>query len=432
MSSTVIEIENLSKLYRLGEVGTGTLQHDLNRWWHRVRGKPDPYQKIAAVNDRTGASTNGWVWALKDVSFKVGQGDILGVVGRNGAGKSTLLKLLSRVTSPSQGSIRVKGRISSLLEVGTGFHPELSGRENIYLNGAILGMRKWEITSKLDEIVSFSGCSAYLDTPVKRYSSGMYVRLAFAVAAHLEPEILVVDEVLAVGDAEFQDRCVGKLQNVSKSGKTILFVSHNLAAIRQLCTSSLVLSQGRIAFSGGVQEGIEHYLGRGTYSAGERVWNYDNQPDRVPTGKFRMLSMKILSSQRYTSNRLDMSEPFDIEVEYELLENLPRLRIGLQLTSAEGILVFTTANSADKEFQNKQHAAGRYRTTCTVPANLLNEGGYQIRLSADVPMVEVLFIEENAISISLQQSGNEYARFNEKWPGVVCPKFIWNNMRIEG
>ena len=234
MSQTVIEIRNLSKIYRLGEVGTGTLSHDLNRWWHRVRGKEDPFLKLGQENKRE-VKGGDYVWALKDVNFDVKQGEVLGIIGKNGAGKSTLLKLLSRVTAPSTGTFKAKGRIASLLEVGTGFHPELTGRENIFLNGAILGMTKSEIKRKFDEIVDFAGVERYIDTPVKRYSSGMYVRLAFGVAAHLESEILIVDEVLAVGDAEFQSKCLGKMSEVTASeGRTVLFVSHNMGAVKNL------------------------------------------------------------------------------------------------------------------------------------------------------------------------------------------------------
>ncbi|RYE17084.1 MAG: ABC transporter ATP-binding protein, partial [Sphingobacteriaceae bacterium] len=238
MNNTVIKVENLGKQYRLGEIGTGTLSHDLNRVWARLRGKEDPFAKIGEANDRTTKSSSDFVWSLKDVNFEVHAGEVLGIIGRNGAGKSTLLKILSKVTAPTTGRINIKGRIASLLEVGTGFHPELTGRENIYLNGAILGMTKIEIGKKFDEIVDFSGVERYIDTPVKRYSSGMYVRLAFAVAAFLEPEILIVDEVLAVGDAEFQKKCLGRMRDVSTNdGRTVLFVSHNIAAIRGLCTS---------------------------------------------------------------------------------------------------------------------------------------------------------------------------------------------------
>ena len=261
MGQYAIKVENLSKQYRLGTIGTGTLSHDLNRFWARLRGKEDPYLEIGDVNQRDKSGESDFVWALKDIDFKVPEGEVLGIIGRNGAGKSTLLKILSQVTSPTLGRISMRGRVGSLLEVGTGFHPELTGRENIFLNGAILGMKKWEIRSKLDEIVDFSGCERYLDTPVKRYSSGMIVRLGFAVAAHLEPEILIVDEVLAVGDAEFQKKCVGKMQSISHSeGRTIIFVSHNLPVVEELCTQSIVLKNGILDYSGDVYEGIKHYL----------------------------------------------------------------------------------------------------------------------------------------------------------------------------
>ncbi|MBS4064427.1 MAG: ATP-binding cassette domain-containing protein [Chitinophagaceae bacterium] len=255
MSNTVIKVENLSKQYRLGTVSTGTITHDLNRWWYKVRGKEDPYLRIGDVNDRTQKSNSEYVWALQDIHFEVEHGEVLGIVGRNGAGKSTLLKILSRTTAPTTGNVKIKGRVASLLEVGTGFHPELSGRENIFLNGAILGMTKKEIERKFDEIVDFAGVERYIDTPVKRYSSGMYVRLAFAVAAHLESEILIVDEVLAVGDAEFQKKCMGKMSDMSKGeGRTVLFVSHNLPAVKRLCTKGIFLSNGMLQFQGSVND----------------------------------------------------------------------------------------------------------------------------------------------------------------------------------
>ncbi len=261
MSNTVIKVENISKQYRLGEVGTGSLSHDVNRWWHKVRGKEDPYLKIGDSNDRTQKGNSEYVWALKNINFEVKQGEVLGIIGRNGAGKSTLLKILSRTTTPTTGSIKIKGRVASLLEVGTGFHPELSGRDNIYLNGAILGMSKQEITKKFDEIVDFAGVERYIDTPVKRYSSGMYVRLAFGVAAHLEPEILIVDEVLAVGDAEFQKKALGKMQDVStKDGRTVLFVSHNMATIQNLCTKAVLMQQGTVVEVGKAENIISSYI----------------------------------------------------------------------------------------------------------------------------------------------------------------------------
>jgi lipopolysaccharide transport system ATP-binding protein len=260
--STAIEFENISKQYRLGLVSTNTLSHDLKRWWvTNIQGKEDPYLKIGDVNDRATKGSSDYVWALKDINFKVDQGDVLGIIGKNGAGKSTLLKILSKVTAPSTGIIRAKGRIASLLEVGTGFHPEMTGRENIYMNGAIMGMTKAEITRKLDEIVDFSGVERYIDTPAKRYSSGMTVRLGFAIAAHLDPEILVVDEVLAVGDAEFQKKAIGKMQDVARGeGRTVLFVSHNMPAVQTLCTKGIVLENGLVSYNGSVQDAVHYYL----------------------------------------------------------------------------------------------------------------------------------------------------------------------------
>ncbi|MBQ0769104.1 MAG: ABC transporter ATP-binding protein [Bizionia sp.] len=260
-SNTILKVENISKQYRLGLVGTGTIRHDLNRWWSRVRGKDDPYLKVGEVNDRSTKGASDYVWALQDINFEVKRGEVLGIIGKNGAGKSTLLKILSKVTSPTTGEIKTRGRIASLLEVGTGFHGEMTGRENIFLNGAILGMTKKEIANKIDEIIAFSGCERYIDTPVKRYSSGMTVRLAFAVAAFLEPEILVIDEVLAVGDAEFQKKAIGKMQDISRGeGRTVIFVSHNMAAVKSLCTRGIVLRNGEITYEGNVDSCVSNYL----------------------------------------------------------------------------------------------------------------------------------------------------------------------------
>jgi len=261
----ILKAENISKQYRLGVVGTGTLSHDFNRWWHRVRGKEDPYLKVGETNDRSKKGNSEYVWALQDINFEVERGEVLGIIGKNGAGKSTLLKILSKVTAPTTGVIKSRGRIASLLEVGTGFNPELTGRENIYLNGAILGMTKKEIASKIDEIIAFSGCERYIDTPTKRYSSGMTVRLAFAVAAFLEPEILVVDEVLAVGDAEFQKKAIGKMQDISREGgRTVLFVSHNMAAVKSLCTRGIMMKNGKVNFIGDINDVIDNYLSDNT------------------------------------------------------------------------------------------------------------------------------------------------------------------------
>ncbi len=295
MNETILKVEQLGKQYRLGVVGTGTLSHDLNRFWHKMRGKEDPYLKVGAVNDREQNRTQEYVWALRDINFDVKKGEVLGIIGKNGAGKSTLLKILSKVTSPTEGSIKTRGRIASLLEVGTGFHPELTGRENIYLNGAILGMTKSEINLKIDEIIEFSGCKLYIDTPTKRYSSGMTVRLAFAVAAHLEPDILVVDEVLAVGDAEFQKKAVGKMQDISsQDGRTVLFVSHNMASVRKLCTRAIVLEYGAVIYEGNAQEAVDFYLTREIEKASIDLLE---RKDRKGTGEIRFSKVEMLNKE---------------------------------------------------------------------------------------------------------------------------------------
>lgn len=315
--SVVIKVENISKQYRLGKVGTGSLAHDLNRTWHRVRGKEDPYLKIGEVNDRSVKGSSEYVWALQDINFNVNQGEVLGIIGRNGAGKSTLLKILSRTTSPTTGSIKIKGRVASLLEVGTGFHPELSGRENIFLNGAILGMTRHEIKRKFDEIVDFAGVERYIDTPVKRYSSGMYVRLAFGVAAHLEPEILVVDEVLAVGDAEFQKKALGKMKDVSgKEGRTVLFVSHNMASIQALCDKCIYMKDGLLI--DGPQDTeliINNYL----KALRKNLLNTSiaDRTDREGKGDIRIRDLKILDKSKMETSNLISGQEVIFSVEYE-------------------------------------------------------------------------------------------------------------------
>lgn len=330
--NTVIKVENLSKQYRLGKVGTGTVSDDLNRWWYSIRGKEDPYLKIGDVNDRTQKSNSDYVWALQDINFEVNQGDVLGIIGRNGAGKSTLLKLLSKTTSATTGLIKVSGRIASLLEVGTGFHPELSGRENIFLNGAILGMRKWEIQKKFDEIVDFSGVERYIDTPVKRYSSGMYVRLAFAVAAHLEPEILIVDEVLAVGDYEFQKKCLGKMKDVSKNdGRTVLFVSHNMGAVKNLCTKGLLLENGKLKEHGGVDDVINQYFKKGDAPDGYFVSEKLDKSETVAIKNIRLKNQKDIPTESFYIGD-------DLVVELELLsdEDITQPNIAVVIKSKYG------------------------------------------------------------------------------------------------
>jgi len=318
--STVIKVENLSKAYQLGQFNTGTISQDLNRWWARVRGKEDPFLKIGEKNVRSTKGTSNVVWSLKDVSLDIEQGDAIGIVGKNGAGKSTLLKILSRVTSPTQGLVKIKGRIASLLEVGTGFHPELSGRENIFLNGAILGMRKKEIERKFDEIVDFSGVERYIDTPVKRYSSGMYVRLAFAVAAHLESEILIVDEVLAVGDAEFQKKCLGKMQEVSKGeGRTVLFVSHNLSAIKQLCSKGVYLRDGEMIMEGTSEEAIVQYL---SFNQKKNLVDVYSKPN-IEGKDIELVYAEVVDAKNLHRKQFEISEEITINLTMHCNRKIP-------------------------------------------------------------------------------------------------------------
>lgn len=314
----VIKVEDLSKQYRLGQVGTGSLKDDVKRWRYRMMGRPDPFLKVGEENDRTVKSANEYVWALKDINFEVKQGEILGIIGKNGAGKSTLLKILSRTTGPTTGTVKVKGRIASLLEVGTGFHGELSGRENIFLNGAILGMTKQEIKSKLDEIIDFSGVEKYIDTPVKRYSSGMYVRLAFGVAAHLDPDIMIVDEVLAVGDAEFQKKALGKMKDVStKGGRTVLFVSHNMTALQNLCPKAILLSNGKVNEIGVTGDIISKYL------AGRKHNDtlLSEIKERNGNGSLRFVDGNIRSLNSHLDNIVDSFTDVVIELKFIMINN---------------------------------------------------------------------------------------------------------------
>ncbi len=340
--SVVIKVENLSKLYRLGDVGTGTISHDINRWWHRIRGKEDPYLKIGETNDRTSKGSSDYVWALKDINFEVKQGEVLGIIGRNGAGKSTLLKILSRTTAPTTGSVKIKGRVASLLEVGTGFHPELSGRDNIFLNGAIMGMTRREIQSKFDEIVDFAGVERYIDTPVKRYSSGMYVRLAFAVAAHLDPEILIVDEVLAVGDAEFQKKCLGKMKDVSeKQGRTVLFVSHNLSAIQQLCYQALLLEEGNIKSIGDIHLVLEQYFNKGRQNSYvSDIFLPNSTLLDENKGFAKSFAFESLSDEELKEIRV--GQFWQIRVKFQLFEAMTNFTIGVGVTTSTEIPIYTS------------------------------------------------------------------------------------------
>lgn len=364
--SVVIKAEQVSKQYRLGEVGTGTLSHDLNRFWYRIRGKEDPYLKIGEANDRTKKGSSDYVWALKDVSFEVQQGEVLGIIGRNGAGKSTLLKILSRTTAPTTGTIKAKGRIASLLEVGTGFHPELSGRENIFLNGAILGMRKKEIERKFDEIIDFAGVERYIDTPVKRYSSGMYVRLAFAVAAHLESEILIVDEVLAVGDAEFQKKCLGKMKDVSSGeGRTVLFVSHNMAAMSKLCTKGIFLNNGIKEKDSSIIDCINAY---------SRVAEYGNENIYQSLSQDKSIFIKEVTLNKIENidkpvNLFYHDEVISVKIKFvSHVKDIKTMTLGIALLDQNKEKLFTNHFEITNSLMNEAIAV------CEIPRDILNQG----------------------------------------------------------
>jgi lipopolysaccharide transport system ATP-binding protein len=377
MNDIAIKFESISKEYRLGTIGTGTLSHDLNRWWIvNIRNKEDPYLKIGQVNDQEVKTTSSYVWALKDIDFNVKQGEVLGIIGKNGAGKSTLLKILSRITSPTTGRILTKGRIASLLEVGTGFHPEMTGRENIFMNGAIMGMTKAEIRCKLDEIVNFASIEKYIDTPVKRYSSGMTVRLGFAIAAHLEPEILVVDEVLAVGDAEFQKKAIGKMQDVSHyQGRTVLFVSHNMQAITNLCSRVILLNKGTVVQDSNPLEVVRNYLMYETSKDGAIYWN---ETSTFGDSTIRFKAIKILDQNSNIRNHFFSKSSIRIQFEFFISQLDSDLVIGFDLTNDDGIIILRTYQNDSQPDSWPDLKVGYNSIFCEIPGELLNAGLYYI------------------------------------------------------
>ena len=420
MSNTVIKVENLSKQYRLGEVGTGTISHDLNRWWHRVRGKEDPYLRIGEENDRSQKANSDYVWALRDVSFEVQRGDILGIIGRNGAGKSTLLKLLSRVTAPTIGSMRAKGRIASLLEVGTGFHPELTGRENTYLNGAILGMTKAEIKKKFDEIVSFAGVERYIDTPVKRYSSGMSVRLAFAVAAHLESEILIVDEVLAVGDAEFQKKCFGLMNDLNREkAKTVLIVSHQLNQIKAVCNKTLMVHQGKLHSIGDTDQIIKTYL-----DFGKRIGSWNNEENKVYNSIVNPLKISFLDEASTSKTLFSGNETIQVLLEFNVFELLAELIVGIALYASDGNLLFwsTHKDTVPESWPTLQ--LGINKMKFSIPQRVLNEGSYFVEFFSAIHYREWLTAPDgNGPRADFEVKGglSDSPSWQTKRPGVIAP-----------
>jgi lipopolysaccharide transport system ATP-binding protein len=393
---TVIKIENLSKQYRLGNIGTGTISHDVNRFFAKIRGKEDPFLKIGETNDRTQKGNSDLVWALKEINFEVQQGEILGIIGKNGAGKSTLLKILSKVTAPTTGSIKAKGRIASLLEVGTGFHPELTGRENIFLNGAILGMTKFEIKSKLDEIVDFAGIERYLDTPVKRYSSGMMVRLGFAVAAHLEPEILVVDEVLAVGDADFQKKAIGKMQDVSTNqGRTVLFVSHNMGSIERLCNKLITLNEGGVIYEGNTKEGIQQYI---SSASSTKIINNKKSDSNFFTSIF------MVSKNHEECIDFSLEDKFGITCNIVCNEWTSALELSISLLDQNKNRIFTENVQLMKYFKNTP----KMSITVFFKDNFFMPGTYSWLISINHPKIKAYHIQEDVLPFNIHETGSKF------------------------
>jgi len=416
MSDIAIKVENLGKLYRLGEVGTGTISHDLNRWWAKLRGKEDPFAKVGESNDRTKKGDSDYVWAVKDVSFDVAQGEVLGIIGRNGAGKSTLLKLLSKVTQPTAGQIKVMGRIASLLEVGTGFHPEMTGRENIFQNGAILGMTKAEIKSKFDEIVDFAGVERYIDTPVKRYSSGMYVRLAFAVAAFLEPEILIIDEVLAVGDAEFQKKCLGRMKDVSvNDGRTVLFVSHNMAAVKSLCTRSLVMEHGQVLFTGNTDSAVSYYLKGNSEQLNKKLF-----ADEFKNDDFQLHEISLNTAGMDSDQPLIETEEIELLTDVSISEGMQdRYHITYHLVNDEGEALFSFSHTGLKL------KAGRNALVCKFPRSFFNAGTFYLSIFFIKDKAKAALIEKDIMSFTVVDGGREFGTYMGKEPGYIKPMFNW-------
>jgi len=419
----VISVEHLSKVYHLGLIGTGTFSHDLEVWWAKTRGKPNPMLKIGETDH--GNRDGEELWALRDVSFTVEQGEALGIIGSNGAGKSTLLKILSRVTAPTNGRVKVKGRIASLLEVGTGFHPELTGRENITLNGAILGMNKAEISRKFDEIVDFSGVEKFIDTPVKRYSSGMYVRLAFAVAAHLDPEILIVDEVLAVGDAEFQKKCLGKMSDVAQHGRTVLFVSHNMGAINKLCSTSIWLETGTIKMEGASHELVSTYLAS-AFNTGACV-EYTRRPD----SKAQILRVRLLNENSQETTNFSVGQEPTVEITFTLNDRFRGIHVACIVAASDGLHLFSTVDTDTNPHLFGDREIGEYTARVRLPTCVLNTGCYTVSVGLGIPGIES-FDRQDALAFTLYDTG-DFGTLKEgaRRAGLLLVQVPWHYLNGE-
>ena len=431
MSDVAIRVENLSKLYRIGQfVGYKTLRESL------VNAFSAPFRYLRSAAGPRSESRNPdseYIWALKDISFEVKQGEVVGIIGRNGAGKTTLLKVLTRITTPTQGYAELHGRVGSLLEVGTGFHPELTGRENIYLNGAVLGMKRKEIDSKFDEIVEFSGVEKFIDTPLKRYSTGMQVRLAFAVAAHLEPEILLIDEVLAVGDVEFQKKCLGKMSEVAKGGRTVLFVSHNMLSIQNLCTRGILLESGEIAIDDNITTVINKYLDLGKEQTGEVSWA---SPDVAPGDERVRLKAVRVVSEDHTTGVVDISKEFRIEVDYWNLEANGRRLVSIHLHNSMGICLLTSGNLPSAslnpdQWYSRPYPRGLFRTSCIIPSNFLNDGLHSISVFINGRTAsDNIIAVRDILPFTVQDTGAMRKEYTGKWIGAVRPRLDWHTVQL--
>ncbi len=430
--TTAISVKNIGKQYKIGATQQ-KFQYNMFRdvIVDTIMTPVRVYRALSGKGMRGTSGIASTIWALQDVSFDLEEGKVLGIVGRNGAGKSTLLKILSRVTEPTRGTVTVRGRVGSLLEVGTGFHPELTGRENIYLNGAVLGMKRLEIDKKFDEIVDFSEVAQFIDTPVKRYSSGMYLRLAFAVAAHLEPEILVVDEVLAVGDAEFQRKCLGKMGDVAQQGRTVLFVSHNMSAILRLTQEAIVLKKGQLIKRAPSPEAVDFYLSSGQAETGERTWTADEVP--LQAAPFKPIAIRIKDRTGKIVDTVRSTEPTTVEWEYQLDAPVTGLRVGMYLNTMRGEFVFTSFDTDDAQ-QYEQFGArksGRYISRCEIPADFFNEGRYYLGVNASSFAVLRYFMDENAISFNVDIAGAPGTQWPELRQGPVRPRLNWKIEKID-
>lgn len=421
MNSVAIRVQNIGKLYRVGQVvGYKTLRDSI---MHLLG---SPFRRSS--NEMASNTKSGFIWALKNVSFEIRPGEIVGIIGSNGAGKSTLLKLLSRITTPTEGFAEIHGRVGPLLEVGAGFHPELTGRENIYLNGAVLGMKKPEIVRKFDDIVEFSGVSRFLDTPVKHYSSGMYVRLAFAVAAFLEQEILIIDEVLAVGDASFQKKCLGKMNEVAKGGRTVLFVSHNLTAIRALCPRTILLVNGEIGKDGPTTEVLQRYLEAQQSNPGRVSWSGLQRPGN---SSFKLNTVNIKTPEGTTSPAIEMSKGGLIEIQFEVIEDSIQAGFSLQLYDEYGNILFGSLSNLEPNFYGKPLAKGQYVTECRIPGDLLNSGTFSVQIIGFSAQWSDSFLVDSVFSFSVIEDGVLRGDHHAEYAGALRPRLSWKTKHLE-